>query len=155
MFLKAPVVFQYTVYLCSFITHLDGIFVVWLIYSHRTPDDTNEQHRYDITLTLTEKMADCWVTEPCSLVEVNQRFRRVCCLHHQGDHPDESDSRTSESLVRLLPDYTAQQPRSQPSRLHPRRRKNPKSQHTESETQAETEPIVKLHNSSNCRLGGD
>jgi hypothetical protein len=31
------------------------------------------------------KMAVFWVVAPCSLVEVYQRFRGVCCLHHQGD----------------------------------------------------------------------
>jgi hypothetical protein len=28
-----------------------------------------------------------WVKAPCSLVEVYQRFRGPCCLHHQGDRP--------------------------------------------------------------------
>jgi hypothetical protein len=32
-----------------------------------------------------EKMAVFWVVAPCSLVEVYQRFRGPCCLHHQGD----------------------------------------------------------------------
>jgi hypothetical protein len=30
-------------------------------------------------------MAVFWVVAPCSLVEVYQRFRGPCCLHHQGD----------------------------------------------------------------------
>jgi hypothetical protein len=30
------------------------------------------------------KMAVFWVVAPCSLVEVYQRFRGSCCLHHQG-----------------------------------------------------------------------
>jgi hypothetical protein len=34
------------------------------------------------------KMAVFWVVAPCSLVEVYQRFRDPCCLHHQGDRPD-------------------------------------------------------------------
>jgi hypothetical protein len=29
-------------------------------------------------------MAVFWVVAPCSLVEVYQRFRGPCCLHHQG-----------------------------------------------------------------------
>jgi hypothetical protein len=33
----------------------------------------------------TLKMAVFWVVAPCSLVEVYQRFRGPCCLHHQGD----------------------------------------------------------------------
>jgi hypothetical protein len=31
------------------------------------------------------KMIVFWVVAPCSLVEVYQRSRGVCCLHHQGD----------------------------------------------------------------------
>jgi hypothetical protein len=31
------------------------------------------------------KMAVFWVVAPCSLVELYQRFRGPCCLHHQGD----------------------------------------------------------------------
>jgi hypothetical protein len=31
------------------------------------------------------KIAVFWVVAPCSLVEIYQRFRRPCCLHHQGD----------------------------------------------------------------------
>jgi hypothetical protein len=29
-------------------------------------------------------MAVFWVVAPCSLVEVYQRFRGPCCLHHLG-----------------------------------------------------------------------
>jgi hypothetical protein len=36
-------------------------------------------------LLLERKMAVFWVVAPCSLVEVYQRFRGPCCLHHQGD----------------------------------------------------------------------
>jgi hypothetical protein len=31
------------------------------------------------------EVAVFWVVAPCSLVEVYQRFRGPCCLHHQGD----------------------------------------------------------------------
>jgi hypothetical protein len=35
-----------------------------------------------------------WAAAPCSLVEVYQRFRGPCCLHHQGNHrPDDGDSK--------------------------------------------------------------
>jgi hypothetical protein len=44
-----------------------------------------------------------WVVAPCSLVEVYQRFRGPCCLHHQGDDHH----------------YTALQPRRQPSSYSP------------------------------------
>jgi hypothetical protein len=38
---------------------------------------------------VSTKMAVFWVVAPCSLVEVYQRFRGPCCLHHQGDGPDD------------------------------------------------------------------
>jgi hypothetical protein len=53
------------------------------------------------------KMAVFRVVAPCSLVEFNRRFRGACYLHHQGDRPDDGGSK--------LLDYTAQQPRRQPS----------------------------------------
>jgi hypothetical protein len=37
-------------------------------------------------------MAVFWVVAPCSLVEVYQRFRGSCCLHHQG-RPDDGGSK--------------------------------------------------------------
>jgi hypothetical protein len=40
------------------------------------------------------KMAVFWVVAPCSLVEVYQRFRGPCCLHHQGDEYSDSHLRT-------------------------------------------------------------
>jgi hypothetical protein len=30
-------------------------------------------------------MAVFWVVAPCSLLEIYQRFRGPCCVHHQGD----------------------------------------------------------------------
>jgi hypothetical protein len=44
-----------------------------------------------------------WDIEPCSLAEFYGRFRGAYCLHHQGDESS------------TLPDYTAQQPRRQPT----------------------------------------
>jgi hypothetical protein len=38
------------------------------------------------------RMAVFWVVEPCSLVEVYQRFKGPCCLHHQ-DRPDDGGSK--------------------------------------------------------------
>jgi hypothetical protein len=45
----------------------------------------------------SEKMPVCWVVAPCSLAEVNRRFRGTCCLHLQGDH--------LLNVAKLLPDY--------------------------------------------------
>jgi hypothetical protein len=38
-----------------------------------------------------------WVVVPCCLVEVYQRFRGPCCLHHQGLLMEAA--KTSETLV--------------------------------------------------------
>jgi hypothetical protein len=37
----------------------------------------------------SKKMAVFWAAAPCSLVEVYQRFRGPCYLHHLGDPDDE------------------------------------------------------------------
>jgi hypothetical protein len=41
---------------------------------------------------ICSKVAAFWVVATCSLVEVYQRFRGPCCLHHQGDE-SASDSK--------------------------------------------------------------
>jgi hypothetical protein len=43
----------------------------------------------DSLIMLILKIAVFWVVAPCSLVEIYQRFRGPCCLHHQGDRPDQ------------------------------------------------------------------
>jgi hypothetical protein len=65
------------------------------------------------------KMAVFWVVAPCSLVEVYQRFRGPCCLHHQGDRPDDGGSVAPCSLVEVYQRF--RQP------LHTHRRENLKS----------------------------
>jgi hypothetical protein len=45
-------------------------------------------------------MAVFWVVAPCSLVEVYQRFRGPCCLHHQGDRPDGRQYNPEDSHLR-------------------------------------------------------
>jgi hypothetical protein len=40
---------------------------------------------FEFLTAVSTKMAVFWVVAPCSLVEVYQRFRGACCLHHQGD----------------------------------------------------------------------
>jgi hypothetical protein len=47
---------------------------------------------------MSAKMAVFWVVAPCSLVEVYQRFRGPCCLHHQGDH----DATTQKTAIKDL-----------------------------------------------------
>jgi hypothetical protein len=38
---------------------------------------------FEVLTAVSTKMAVFWVVAPCSLVEVYQRFRGPCCLHHQ------------------------------------------------------------------------
>jgi hypothetical protein len=45
------------------------------------------------------KMAVLWVLAACSLVEVYQRFKVLCCLHHQGITLMMEAARISEMLV--------------------------------------------------------
>jgi hypothetical protein len=71
----------------------------------RSLDDTSKTCAYEEPCgsKKVKKMAVFWVVAPCCLVEVYQRFRGPCCLHHQGDDSD----------------YTALQPRRQPSSYSP------------------------------------
>jgi hypothetical protein len=62
------------------------------------------------------KMAVFWVVAPCSLVEIYRRFKDACCLYHQGALMMEA---ANISVGKLLPDYTAQKPRRQPSSYSP------------------------------------
>jgi hypothetical protein len=49
----------------------------------------------------TRKIAVFWIVAPCSLVEVYQRFRGPCCLHHQGDALRTSNlTKTNQIVVR-------------------------------------------------------
>jgi hypothetical protein len=41
-------------------------------------------------------MAVFWVVRPCSLVEIYQRFRGPCCLHH---HPEDSHLQSMSGLL--------------------------------------------------------
>jgi hypothetical protein len=41
---------------------------------------------FEVLTAVSTKMAVFWVVAPSSLVEVYQRFRGPCCLHHQGDN---------------------------------------------------------------------
>jgi hypothetical protein len=62
-----------------------------ILLSRLTPyvDEINGDHqcgfRRNRSNTDQMKIAVFWVVAPCSLVEVYQRFRGPCCLHHQGD----------------------------------------------------------------------
>jgi hypothetical protein len=42
--------------------------------------------RFHVLTATNMKMTAFWYIAPCSLVEVNRRFRSAYCLHHQGDN---------------------------------------------------------------------
>jgi hypothetical protein len=46
---------------------------------------------FEVLTAVSTKMAVFWVTAQCSLVEVYQRFRGLCCLHQQA--PDDGGSK--------------------------------------------------------------
>jgi hypothetical protein len=49
---------------------------------------------FEVLTAVSTKMAVFLVVAPCSLVEVYQRFRGPCCLHHKGDdRPDDGGSK--------------------------------------------------------------
>jgi hypothetical protein len=64
---------------------------------------------FEVLTAVSAKMAVVWVVAPCSLVEVYQRFRGPCCLHHQGE-------RASETLVNFY--QTTRHYNSEDSHLH-------------------------------------
>jgi hypothetical protein len=61
-------------------------------------------------------MAVLWVVAQCSLIEIYRRFRGAYFLHHR---PDDGGSKELWNVGKLLPDYTTQQQRRQPSSYSP------------------------------------
>jgi hypothetical protein len=57
-----------------------------------------EEPEEDLRITLRLKMAVFWVVTLCSLVEVYRRFGGACCLHHQGDEPQQPRRQPSSCL---------------------------------------------------------
>jgi hypothetical protein len=50
---------------------------------------TNIYGRFNVLklICISMKFSVFWDVAPCSHVEVDRRFRRAYCLHHQGDAP--------------------------------------------------------------------
>jgi hypothetical protein len=67
---------------------------------------------FEVLTVVNTKMAVFWVVAPSSLVEGYQCIGGPCCLYHQG-----ADDGGNKDLSNIgeLPDYTAPQPRRQPS----------------------------------------
>jgi hypothetical protein len=69
--------------------------------------------RFQVVTAANMKMAVSWNIALCSLVEVHRRFSSTYWLHHQGDK--DVGSEHLWNVGKLLPDYTAQYSRKQPS----------------------------------------
>jgi hypothetical protein len=74
---------------------------------------------FEILTVARMDMAMFWVEVPCGLVEVYCCFKGISCLHYQGsvDGCGVGGSKYLQNIGKLLPDYTALQPRRQPSSL--------------------------------------
>jgi hypothetical protein len=48
-------------------------------------DEQIDYLSFQVHIAVSMNMVVVWDVEPCSLVEVYQHFRGVCCSHHQGD----------------------------------------------------------------------
>jgi hypothetical protein len=71
---------------------------------------------WNISKLLPDYMAVFWVIVLCSLGEVYHHLRSPCCWpHRQGNCCDDGSSKGLWYTSKLLPDYMALQPKSQPS----------------------------------------
>jgi hypothetical protein len=71
-----------------------------LLKTENVSTETFGMELYKLKTKWKERMAVFWVAVPCSLVEVYQRFRGLCCLHHQGMIALKMEAaRSSETLV--------------------------------------------------------
>lgn len=53
-------------------------------------------------MTMRMKMTVFWVPAAYSLLEVYQRFRGTCSLHHQGNHPEDRKQLSLKYMLTLL-----------------------------------------------------
>jgi hypothetical protein len=58
---------------------------------------------FEVLTAVSTKMAVFWVVAPCSLVEVYQRFRGSCCLHHHGDDGGSKDQGSDAAALANFP----------------------------------------------------
>jgi hypothetical protein len=58
--------------------------------------------RFEVLTAVSTKMTVFWAAAPCSLVEVYQRFRGPCCLHHQGDRYNLQDGHLNMCTVNVF-----------------------------------------------------
>jgi hypothetical protein len=62
-------------------------------------------------MAASKKIAVIWDVVPCSLIEIDGRFRGSYCLSHQGRCPHGGDSKYLSNFSHFLRDYTAQHSR--------------------------------------------
>jgi hypothetical protein len=70
--------------------------------------------RFQVLTAASIKVTVFWVVAPCSLVEVNRRFRGTCCLHHQ----DPDDGGPSETSVNFHQTTRYSNPEDSHLRIH-------------------------------------
>jgi hypothetical protein len=64
------------------IIHIKNVFISsYFVFVH-FPSNV----RFQILMAASMKFGVFWDVPPCSHVEVGSRFRRMYCLHHQGDY---------------------------------------------------------------------
>jgi hypothetical protein len=108
---------------------VSALSVSWIalhLWKLRVGSVTNEAFkpvRYQVLTAASMKMAVFWVVAPCSLVDVNHRFRGTYCLYHHGDELQAAS--TSDTLVNFY--QTTRRNNPEDSHLHTRRRENLKS----------------------------
>jgi hypothetical protein len=69
---------------------------------------------FEALMAVSRKMAVVWVVAPCRLVWVYRRFRGLYCLQRQSDDRPTDGGRTDLwNTGKLIPVYTALQPRRQ------------------------------------------
>jgi hypothetical protein len=64
-------------------------------------------------------MAVFWVVVPCRLVEVYQRFRGPCCLHHQDDSTRRHGATTQKTTIFVLTAVRTSNPTKYPQSCEP------------------------------------
>jgi hypothetical protein len=73
----------YSLIIYDYLTSFNAVYLwSWKIFLKLT---TNNKVGSEVLMAVSSKMDVFWVVAPWSLVEVYQRFRGPCCLHHQGD----------------------------------------------------------------------
>jgi hypothetical protein len=62
---------------------ITGLMIVITLWNKFKIANNNKQVRYQVLTAASKKMTAFWNIAPCSLVDVNRRFRDAYCLHHQ------------------------------------------------------------------------